>query len=69
MLCVPKSAKNTKELRTVFDLQEQNLNTHKDFTPMPDQDNIRQSIAWAKYHSKADISNMYELMHVDPKDV
>jgi len=69
MLCVPKSAKNTKELRTVFDLQEQNSNTHKDLTPMPDQDNIQQSIAQAKYRSKADISNAYELMRVDPKDV
>ena len=40
MLCIPKSAKNQRELRTVFDLREQNANTHKDLTPMPDQDAI-----------------------------
>ena len=40
MLCIPKSAKNPNKLRTVFDLWEQNVNTRKDLTPMPDQDAI-----------------------------
>ena len=40
MLCIPKSVKNPNELRTVFNLREQNANTHKDLTPMPDQDAI-----------------------------
>jgi hypothetical protein len=69
MLCVPKSPKNRTELRTVFDFRDQNSNTHKDLTPMPDQDNIRQDVARAKYRSKADISNAYELMRVEPDDV
>jgi hypothetical protein len=69
MLCIPKSAKNPNELRTVFDLQEQNANTHKDLTPMPDQDAIRHAVAKARYRSKCDISNAYELIRVEPEDV
>ena len=69
MLCVPKSSKNQHELRTVFDLREQNANTHKDLTPMPDQDAIRHAVAKAKYRSKCDISNAYELIRVEPDDV
>ena len=69
MLCIPKSAKNPNELRTVFDLREQNLNTHKDLTPMPDQDAIRHAVARARYRSKCDISNAYELIRVEPEDV
>ena len=69
MLCIPKSAKNPNELRTVFDLREQNLNTHKDLTPMPDQDAIRNAVAKARYRSKCDISNAYELIRVEPEDV
>ena len=69
MLCIPKSAKNQNELRTVFDLREQNLNTHKDLTPMPDQDAIRHAVARARYRSKCDISNAYELIRVEPEDV
>ena len=69
MLCIPKSAKNRNELRTVFDLREQNANTHKDLTPMPDQDAIRHAVAKARYRSKCDISNAYELIRVEPEDV
>jgi hypothetical protein len=68
MLCVPKSAKNP-ELRTVFDLREQNANTHKDITPLPDQDVIRNAVAAAKYRSKMDLSNAYESIRVEPSDV
>ena len=69
MMCIPKSAKNLDELRTVFDLREQNTNTHKDLTPMPDQDAIRHAVARAQYRSKCDISNAYELIRVEPGDV
>ena len=69
MLCIPKSAKNPNELRTVFDLREQNLNTHKDLTPMPDQDAIRHAVAKARYRSKCDILNAYELIRVELEDV
>ena len=69
MLCIPKSAKNPNELRTVFDLREQNANTRKDLTPMPDQDAIRHAVAKARFRSKCDISNAYELIRVEPEDV
>ena len=69
MMCVPKSPKNPNELRTIFDLQEQNSNTHKDLTPMPDQDAIRHAVAKAKYQLKCNISNAYELIRVEPGDV
>jgi len=69
MLCIPKSSKNQNELRTVFDLREQNANTVKDVTPMPDQDAIRHAVARARHRSKCDISNAYELIRVEPTDV
>ena len=69
MLCIPKSAKNPNELRTVFNLREQNLNTHKDLTPMPDQDAIQNAVTKARYRSKCDISNAYELIWVELEDV
>jgi hypothetical protein len=45
-ICIPK-----KEgiLHTVIDQWEQNANTIKDVTPMPDQDNIHNSVAHAHY--------------------
>ena len=69
MLCIPKSAKNPNKLRTVFDLWEQNVNTRKDLTPMPDQDAIWHAVAKAWFCSKCDISNAYELIQVEPEDV
>ncbi|KAK0211842.1 hypothetical protein IW262DRAFT_1236417, partial [Armillaria fumosa] len=41
-----------------------NENTVKDVTPMPDQDNIREDVARAKYRSKIDLSDAYEQVHV-----
>jgi hypothetical protein len=37
MLCIPKKEGT---LHTIIDQWEQNTNTIKDITPMPDQDNI-----------------------------
>ena len=61
MLCIPK--KNSK-LHTVFDLREQNNNTVKDMTPFPDQDIICNDMARAAYHSKFDMSEAYEQIHI-----
>ena len=69
MLYIPKSAKNPNKLRTVFDLWEQNANTRKDLTPMPDQDAIRHTVAKARFRSKCDILNAYKLIRVEPEDV
>ena len=41
----------------------------KDVTPFPDQDQIRMDVARAKYHSKIDLSNVYEQVCVEPEDI
>jgi len=41
----------------------------KDVTPLPDQEVIREDVARAKYHSKIDLTDAYEQVHVHPKDV
>lgn len=66
LLCVLK--KNGK-LRTVIDARQRNDNTFKDVTPFPDQDNIRQDVARAKYRSKIDMSDAYEQIRIDVEDV
>lgn len=66
LLCVPKK---NGQLRTVFDLRLRNENTHRDVTPFPDQDLIRNDVANAKYRSKIDLSDAYEQIRIDPSDV
>lgn len=66
LLCVLK--KNGK-LRTVIDARQRNDNTHKDVTPFPDQENIRQDVARARYRSKIDMSDAYEQIRVEVADV
>ena len=66
MLCIPK--KNSK-LCTVFNLREQNDNTVKDVTPFPDQDIICNDMARAAYHSKLNMSEVYEQIHIVPEHV
>ena len=66
MLCIPKK---DKTLQTIVDLQQQNANTHKDVTPLPDQDNIHQDVARARYRSKIDLSNVYEQVRVAEADI
>lgn len=66
LLCVLK--KNGK-LRTVIDARQRNDNTHKDVTPFPDQDNIRQDVARAKFRSKIDMSDAYEQIRIDVEDI
>ena len=57
MLCIHK--KDTK-LHTVVNGQQQNENTVKDVTPLPDQEIIHEDVAWAKIRSKTDLSDAYE---------
>jgi RNase H-like domain found in reverse transcriptase/Reverse transcriptase (RNA-dependent DNA polymerase)/Integrase zinc binding domain len=66
MLCVPKK---TGRLRTVIDARKRNDNTEKDVTPFPDQEQIRNDVARAKYRSKIDMSDAYEQIRVEPSDV
>jgi hypothetical protein len=57
MLCVPKKSGC---LRTVIDARKRNDNTRKDVTPFPEQEQIRNDVAQAKYRSKIDMSDAYE---------
>ena len=66
MLCILK--KNSK-LCTVFDLREQNDNMVKDMTLFPDQDIICNDMARVAYHSKLDMSEAYEQIHIVPEHV
>jgi hypothetical protein len=66
MLCMPKKS---GKLRTVIDGRKQNDNTVKDVTPFPDQEEIRNDVARAKYRSKIDMSDAYEQIRVEPNDV
>jgi hypothetical protein len=66
MLCIRK--KDTK-LRTVVDRRQQNKNTVKDVTPLPDQEIICEDVAWAKIRSKIDLSDAYKQVRVRLEDV
>ncbi|SJL16310.1 uncharacterized protein ARMOST_19830 [Armillaria ostoyae] len=66
MMCM---FKKDMHLHTVIDCRQQNENTVKDVTPMPDQDNIREDIARARYRSKIDLSDAYEQVWVVASDV
>jgi RNase H-like domain found in reverse transcriptase/Reverse transcriptase (RNA-dependent DNA polymerase)/Integrase zinc binding domain len=68
MLCVLKKS-TTPKLRTVIDGRKRNDNTVKDVTPFPDQEEIRNDVARAKYRSKIDMSDAYEQIRVEPNDV
>lgn len=66
MMCLPKK---DARLRTVVDGRQRNENTVKDVTPFPDQDQIRQDVARARFRSKIDLADAYEQVRVEPSDV
>jgi len=66
LLCIPKK---DGKLRTVVDARQRNDNTVKDVTPLPNQEVIRKDIAWAKYHSKINLTDAYEQVRVRVEDV
>ncbi len=66
MMCIFK--KDT-HLHTVVDCRQRNDNTMKDVTPMPDQDNIREDVARAKYRSKIDLSDAYKQVCIVAGDI
>jgi hypothetical protein len=66
LLCILKKSGG---LQTVIDCCQRNDNTHKDVTPFLDQDQIRMDVARARYHCKINLSNAYEQVQVDPRDV
>lgn len=66
LLCIYKKDGG---LRTVVDLRQRNENTIKDVTPFPDQDQIRNDFARAKYRTKLDMSDAYEQIRIADADV
>ena len=63
MLCVLK--KDKLSLRTVIDCRKRNLNTIKDVTPFPDQEQIRMDVARVPVRSKIDLSDAYEQIRIE----
>jgi hypothetical protein len=53
-------AKKDGGLQMVIDAREQNDNTVKDVTPLPDQETIHEDVAQAKFRSKIDLADTYE---------
>jgi hypothetical protein len=51
------------------DLWERNDNTIHDITPLPNQEQIRNDVAWGKYRTKIDMSDAYEQVRIVPEDV
>ena len=56
-------------IRTVIDARQRNDNTTTDVTPMPDQEMIRHDVARARFHTKIDLSDMYEQIHIIPEHI
>jgi hypothetical protein len=66
MLCLKKK---DNHLQMVIDAHQQNENTVKDVTPLPDQEVIRENVARGKVRSKIDLSDAYEQVRVHAEDV
>ena len=60
--------KKPGEIRWVIDLKRRNQITHRDYTPIPNQGQIRDDMARHKYRSKIDMSNAYYQIRVEPED-
>lgn len=71
MLMIPKiSASGGKPgLRTVFDKREQNSNTYKLASPLPDMEEILREVSKHKFRSLIDGKDAYEQIRVIPEHV
>ncbi|KAG6859035.1 hypothetical protein C0995_012094, partial [Termitomyces sp. Mi166 len=58
LLCIPKK---DGTLWTALDAQQRNDNTIKDVTPLPDQEVIHEDVAKARYRSKINLTDAYEI--------
>ena len=56
-------------LRTVFDKREQNANTSKLASPLPDIEEILREVSRQKFRSLIDGKDAYEQIRVIPKHV
>jgi len=71
LLMIPKvsSSGGQPTLRTVFDKREQNANTHKLASPLPDMEEILREVSRHKYRSLIDGKDAYEQIRVIPEHV
>ena len=71
LLMIPKmsSSGGKPTLRTVFDKREQNANTHKLASPLPDIEQILREVSRHKYRSLIDGKDAYEQIRVVPEHV
>ena len=68
---IPKisSTSDKPALRTVFDKREQNANTYKLASPLPDIEEILREVSKHKYRSLIDGKDAYEQIRVIPEHV
>jgi hypothetical protein len=70
MLFLPKKTKDgTTQLSTILDKREQNTNTKKLASPLPNIEDILATVSHYKYRSLLDRKDAYEQIRVDGKDV
>ena len=71
LLMIPKvsSTGDKPSLRTVFDKREQNQNTYKLASPLPDIEEILREVSKHKYRSLIDGKDAYEQIRVIPEHV
>ena len=69
MIPKPMNASGKLGLRTVFDKREQNANTRKLASPLPDIEGILRKVSHHKYRSLIDGKDAYEQIRVIPKHV
>ena len=71
LLMIPKapSSDGKRGLRTVFDKREQNANTYKLASPLPDIEEILREVSRHKYRSIIDGKDAYEQIRVIPEHV
>ena len=69
MLLIPKPSTNPPELRTVVDLREQNKNTHKQTSPLPDMEGMLRHTASKPFRTALDLKSAYEQIRIVPEHI
>jgi hypothetical protein len=69
MLLIPKPKTFPVQLRTVFDLQERNKNTHRLTSPLPDMEGMLRRAASKPFRSALDLKSAYEQICIVPEHV
>ncbi|QRV81672.1 Transposon Ty3-I Gag-Pol polyprotein [Ceratobasidium sp. AG-Ba] len=70
MLLIPKKSKDGElQLRTVLDKREQNANTYKSASPLPDIQEILWKVSQYPFKSLIDGKDAFEQIRIDPRDV